>query len=463
VTRDLTARKQAEEDARRLAEERAARAAAEAAEARLRFLAAAGAALAESLDYETTLRKLADVAVPQLADWSSVSAMDGSGVFRRIAVVTRDTAKAHFAREYELNFPPLDHRAGRHVEVLQSGRSVLVPVVEDSMLCAAAQNDEHLRVMRGLGVRSCLMVPVVSRGKVIALLNLTRSEPGREYGPGDVTLAEELAARAALAVDNAMLYQEQIRARLEAQSQRDRLQSLTADLHEALQARDDFLSIAGHELRTPLAAMLLQIQSTHRFARKEGAPPRVVERLEKANASGCRLQTLVDQLLDVSRIRSGRLTLEPERTDLVELAREVVARHADTGSALSVEAPEELVGLWDRSRLDQVVTNLVSNAIKYGEGKPVEVRLSRVAERAVLRITDRGIGIPEAEQQKIFERFERAAGAKEYAGLGLGLWITKQVVAASGGTIEVKSAPGNGTTFTVTLPLAPPAQAQAAP
>jgi PAS domain S-box-containing protein len=453
VTRDLTARKQAEHDARRLAEERAARAAAEEAEARLRFLADAGATLAASLDYEGTLCKLADVVVPRLADWSSVSAVDDSGTFRRLAVVTRDPGKAQFAREYETKFPPLSHRAGRYVEVLETGRTVRMPVVEESLVRAAAQSEDHLRVMQGLGVRSCMMVPVLSRGKVIGLLSLARSEPGHDYGEADQVLAEEVARRAALAIENARLYQEQIRARKDAQTQRDRLEKLATELHQALQTRDDFLSVAGHELRTPLAAMLLHMESVQRLAQKEAVPPRALERLVKASAAGRRLQRLIDQVLDVSRIQSGRLSLEAAPTDLMALARDVVARYGDSGTPVNVQGPAELIGLWDPGALDQVVTNLLSNALKYGEGKPVDVEVSRIDDRALLRVTDRGIGIPEAEQAKIFERFERASAAKEFAGLGLGLWIARQVVEASGGTIGVTSAPGMGSTFAVSLPL----------
>ncbi|MCA1827665.1 MAG: PAS domain-containing protein [Myxococcales bacterium] len=230
-----------------------------------------------------------------------------------------------------------------------------------------------------------------------------------------------------------------------------------AALREAIQVRDDFLSIAGHELRTPLAAMLMHVQGVERLARKEGAAPRFVERLGKASIAVTRLQKLVDELLDVSRIQSGRLALERERVDLVQLVREVVDRHADqvaeAGSAVDFSAPAAVVGVWDRARLDQAVTNLISNAIKYGRGKPVAVRLGLDGATAVLRVVDQGIGIPVAEQQRIFERFERGAGAREYGGIGLGLWIARQVVEASGGRIEVESEAGRGTTFTMTLPV----------
>ncbi len=237
---------------------------------------------------------------------------------------------------------------------------------------------------------------------------------------------------------------------------------VAADLALAVSVRDDFLSIAGHELRTPLAAMLMHIQSLERTARKEAGAPRVLERLEKAAAAGMRLDALVSQLLDVSRIQAGRMGLEPRRTDLVALVTQSVQRHRD-GTAtqnITIQAPAELVGVWDPERLHQVFANLLSNALKYGRGSPIEVGIEAQAGHAVVRVTDHGIGIPPEAQQRIFQRFERAALSADYGGIGLGLWIARQIVDASGGRIEVTSERGLGSTFTVTLPLTPPTEAR---
>jgi PAS domain S-box-containing protein len=230
-----------------------------------------------------------------------------------------------------------------------------------------------------------------------------------------------------------------------------------AALQQAVALRDDFLSIAGHELRTPLAALLLHLQSLERATRKEGGPPRLLERLGKAGAAAGRLELLVNQLLDVSRLQAGRFVLDPHRTDLVTLVQEVIGRHTEHAAAgeIALAAPAELVGTWDHARLDQVVTNLLVNAIKYGRGNPVEVALAQRDGHAVLEVTDHGIGIPEEAHERIFQRFERAAGSSDHAGIGLGLWITREIVAASGGRIDVRSQPGQGSTFTVTLPLEP--------
>jgi signal transduction histidine kinase len=159
----------------------------------------------------------------------------------------------------------------------------------------------------------------------------------------------------------------------------------------------------------------------------------------------------------VSRLQAGRFVLDPHRTDLVTLVQEVIGRHTEHAAAgeIALAAPAELVGTWDHARLDQVVTNLLVNAIKYGRGNPVEVALAQRDGHAVLEVTDHGIGIPEEAHERIFQRFERAAGSSDHAGIGLGLWITREIVAASGGRIDVRSQPGQGSTFTVTLPLEP--------
>jgi len=233
-------------------------------------------------------------------------------------------------------------------------------------------------------------------------------------------------------------------------------QAARAAAEEAVLVRDDFLAMAGHELRTPLTGLLMQMQSVQRTMRNDPTA-NVAERLEKAIRNGLRLEKLISQLLDVSRIAAGRLSLEPESFDLAGLVKEVVARFSDTrlitDSPITLRAEASVHGIWDRERIDQVITNLVSNAIKYGRGKPVEVELARGTSHAVLRVTDHGIGIDVAHQDKIFQRFERAVAAREFGGIGLGLWITRQIVEASGGTIEVNSSPGAGATFTIRLPF----------
>jgi PAS domain S-box-containing protein len=230
-------------------------------------------------------------------------------------------------------------------------------------------------------------------------------------------------------------------------------------LEKALRLRDAFLGIASHELRTPLAALLMQIEGILRAMRKEAELTKYAERLEKAAATGRRLEKLINDLLDVTRIGEGRLRLEPEPFDLIVLVREVVDRFRDAAAAaktpISLLTPASLRGTWDRLRIDQVLTNLLSNAMKYGAGRPVEVSMESSGEEALVHVRDHGIGIEPNERDRIFERFERGGAAISYGGFGLGLWIAREIATASGGSLQVDSAPNEGARFTLHLPLGP--------
>lgn len=228
-------------------------------------------------------------------------------------------------------------------------------------------------------------------------------------------------------------------------------------LSEALRAREDFLAVAGHELKTPLASLLMHVEGVQRAAEKEEWPPGPRQRLEKAARSGQRLERLINELLDVSRIAAGKLQLEIAPVKISELVEEVIARFHDQAershTPIRLDLQSNVTGRWDRARIDQVLTNLLSNAMKYGKGQPVDVQVEDDGACLIMRVRDRGIGVAADDQGKIFERFERAIAAREYGGFGLGLWIAAQVVEASGGSIEVESRPGEGATFTVKLPL----------
>jgi PAS domain S-box-containing protein len=237
-----------------------------------------------------------------------------------------------------------------------------------------------------------------------------------------------------------------------------------SQLRAAVRARDEFLSIASHELRTPLTALQLQLESLTRTARRAGqealASGRLLHNASAAAAQSERVATLVDVMLDVSRISEGRLPLDYEDVDLAAVTRETVARlarsAAEAGSTVEVRADEAQGGRWDRLRVEQVLTNLLSNAIKYGRGKPIVLSVAGDAEHVRLVVQDHGIGIPRAHQGRIFDRFERAVSPRNYSGFGLGLWICRRIVEALGGEITVDSTPDQGTTFVVVLPRRPP-------
>jgi two-component system, OmpR family, sensor kinase len=238
------------------------------------------------------------------------------------------------------------------------------------------------------------------------------------------------------------------------------LRTRQAELAEAIRVRDAFLSMASHELKTPLTALNLTLQALRPRDGSDDWERLVASKLPTAERQVKRLTRLIDQLLDISRITSGRLDLHLEPLDLCEVVRDVVARFDPelqlTGATLTLTAEEPTEGRWDRPRLEQIVSNLVSNAIKYGERRPISVAVQRRGQVARLVVADQGIGLDPAEREHIFDRFGRGRGAHGYAGFGLGLWIAREAAVALGGSIEVTSEPGRGSIFTVALPLAGP-------
>jgi signal transduction histidine kinase len=240
---------------------------------------------------------------------------------------------------------------------------------------------------------------------------------------------------------------------------------LVHELTKALKVRDEFLSIASHELKTPLTVLELQVQSLLRSLRAGGAggavntgSERVAGKLVTIERQVRRMTDLINVLLDVSNIMAGRLKMRHERVDLAELARDAIAHmHASPGDAgcdVTLWAPEPVPGIWDRDRVEGVLANLLSNAMKYGCGRPIHVAVRATGDTAILEVRDQGIGIAETDHARIFDRFERAV-PEQYGGMGVGLWIVKQTVEALSGTIKVESRLGEGAVFTVELPREP--------
>jgi PAS domain S-box-containing protein len=255
--------------------------------------------------------------------------------------------------------------------------------------------------------------------------------------------------------------------RKQAEAEREFLYGKALD---AVQARDEFLSVASHELRTPLTSLHLQVGALLRSASRnadtwnESGATQIVDKLQVADRQVGRLAQLIDQLLDVSRLTTGQFQVEAEEVDLTAVAQDMVARFADdaakAGCEVRVQAEGSVMGHWDRMRIEQVLVNLFTNAIKFGAGKPIEIDVGADDRQARLIVRDHGIGIAPEAQERVFQRFERAAASREYGGLGLGLYITQRIVAAHGGSITLDSAPGEGAAFTVLLPCEPCPTAQ---
>ena len=436
VLRDVTERRHAEEEkARLLSRETAARAAAEAAERRAIFLAEAGARFDASLDLRTTLGNLAQIIVPALATYCAVDVVEGAGL-RRVEVEHADPAKRALARQL-LQFPRDPAQPLRSRTSLQTGRTQLIEHVDDATLERIAYDADHLAVLRALRPRSFMDVPLVARGHVIgALVFVCDVASGRRYGPADVELAEELARRAALSLDNARLYE---------QAQR------------AVRMREEVLSVVSHDLRTPLSVIAMHLRALEQLG--DGAPPRARDATDAIRASVEWLQRMIQDLLDAASIDAGRMRLERHPHDAMLILMRVVEIFeplaAQRGLALRWEMPEHLPQvLVDEDRLLQVLANLVGNAIKFTEpGGRVTIRAAGDGDTLRIAVVDTGPGIAPANLPRVFDRFWHERGSAQARGTGLGLAIAKGLVEAHGGTIQARNNADGGSTFWFAIPL----------
>lgn len=234
------------------------------------------------------------------------------------------------------------------------------------------------------------------------------------------------------------------------------LHKINQELRDAVRARDEFLAIAAHELRSPMHALMLQIESVIAVARRVGNEE-LLQRLERVRVVLDRYVKRASLLLDVSRINAGSMELSLAQVDIAEILHEVVDIYAVEAAFnlidIRLTAPAALTGKWDRPAIEQVIGNLVSNAIKYGDGKPVDISLAQKGNRVRLEVKDHGIGVSAEDQARIFGRFEQVVTGRHRTGFGVGLWLARALIEAHRGSIEVRSASGQGTAFIVWLPL----------
>ncbi|HEX5505194.1 MAG TPA: ATP-binding protein [Thermomicrobiales bacterium] len=440
--RDVTERKQAEDVVRRLnqdLERRVAERTAEltAAQQRLAFLAEASSVLASSLDYTATLASVVRLVVPALADWCAIDLLRPDGALRRLAAAHADPAQEAAVAAATARFATDPAPANPLREVLRSGRPVLVPDVTEASPATMIDHAAFRDAVSRLGFRSGLAVPLRVQGEVAGALVLASGATGRRFDAADLALAEDLARRAAVTIENAQLYEA---------------------TQEALAAREEFLSVAAHELKTPVTNVRGFTElALRQYRRERGADHERVQRaLQALDRESGRLTHLVGQLLDVSRLEAEHLALDPVATDLAGLVRDVAAgaQLGTTAHTIRVASPDELVAVVDPLRIEQLLSNLLSNAIKYSpNGGPIDVELARPAPDSLrLSVRDRGIGVPAAQQARLFERYYRGRPGDRVAGLGLGLYISRQIATMHGGEIALESPEDGGSRFVVTLP-----------
>jgi len=402
-----------------------------------RFLTEAGSVLASTLEYETTLASAARLAVPRIADWCSVDMLAEDGSLHRLAVAHVDQDRVEVGdRLSRCCRCDLDGGNGLAI-ALRTGHSRVYPEIADAMLSCSEGDREQVESLRKAGVKSLMVVPLVARGRILGAIQFVSAGSDRRYGGADLELAEGLARLTALAVDNARLYQEAQR---------------------AIRVRDDFLSVAAHELRTPLTSLQGFAQLAMKQLHRDGLADldRMHQALRVIDYQSKKLSGLVSKLLDLSRMDAGGLSVERRLANLTQLVRRVVegAEFVTNGHTLRLKAPARLEAMVDPRRMEQVVANLVDNAIKYSPGGGlVEIELSApTLDMVRLTVRDHGIGIPPERRDKIFRRHYRAHSIKHFSGLGLGLYIAREIVALHGGHLQVECPPDGGSLFTVTLP-----------
>jgi PAS domain S-box-containing protein len=411
-----------------LAREQSARAEAEAAQHELAFLAEASQLLAISLDDEKTLQSVAELVVPNVADCCFVDIRDGDNSIRRVGSAVGDRFAAFVADPVGSRISATsDHPVA---SVIRSGEPRL-----------ATHMSQRFRERGGFAFDSAITVPLIGRTGTAGSMTWLGSTERASFGPRDLDLALDLARRCALAIENARLYRE---------------------ARAAVSLRDEFLSVAAHELKTPMTSLRGYAQLLGReFDRNESANPERARRAATTiQVQSDKLARLVAQLLDVSRIQSGKLVIERRTANLSALVREVVeaSRNQLREHTLMARLPEELNIFVDPLRIEQVVTNLIDNAIKYSpDGGQIDVSLTaQPGEVAVLSVRDHGVGIPLEHREHVFDRFYQAhAGGPltGMAGMGLGLYISRQIVEQHDGTIEAAFPPDGGTQILVKLPL----------
>jgi signal transduction histidine kinase len=400
-----------------------------------RFLADVGAVLSSTLDYSDTLRNIAELAVRDLADFCVVDVVGDVGGTKRLKVLSRDPSKAWVCDVFMQ--VPLDAGHTPLVKsVLVNRQTVLYQSLSSDSFISGRYSEETVRVLRAAGANSMIVVPLLAREKLVGVIALVSSSKSRLYGPTDVRLAEELARRAALSIENARLF-------FEAQ--------------RAITIREDVLAIVSHDLKNPLANIELAVNLLRGFERIDAN--QMKEFVNKIQRAAEQMEILIADLLDFARIQSGTFSVVISADRLSQAVMPVIDRMRALAEAkqqtLEVDIPPSLPGVAiDAQRIGQVTSNLVSNAIKFTpEEGTIRVSARQRDQQIVVSVEDTGPGIPQEHLSKIFDRFWRPPGTKQ-KGSGLGLSIAKGIVEAHGGTIWAESQMGKGSSFFFTTPLA---------
>lgn len=407
---------------------------------RLQILADAGVALSSSLDFSKTLTNLGQVVIPRMADWCSIQLLERDGTLKQVAVAHSDPKKIEYAWELNRKFPPLKSPEQASYRVVRTGKPELVPIVTDEMLVASSRSEEHLRIIRELGFTSYLIVPIKARDRVLGTMALVSTESKRQFGEEDLSLAQEIASRAGLALENARLFRES--------------QNIN-------QLKDEFLATLSHELRTPLSVILgnseILLSERRTLTLDESA-----KSLDAIHRNATIQNNIIRDLLDVSSIITGKFSFKPMEVSPGDTIVAAAQGLAQTAKARGIQlhcdyadAPESMRA--DPTRLHQIVWNLVSNAIKFTpSGGRVDLKVYERGNECVIEVSDTGLGIEPEFLPYVFDRFrqEDSSTSRRFGGLGLGLSIVRHLTEIHGGQVSATSpGKGQGSRFTVELPI----------
>jgi signal transduction histidine kinase len=423
-------------------------------ERRALFLAQISLSLNESLDYEQTLDRVARLGMPELGAWCVVDLLEADGSVRRLEIIHPDPKLQPIVRELEQRYPPRLGDSLGAPRLLKTQQPELVPEVSDEMLARESRDARHLEILRALRIGSYMVVPLKRRGRMLGTLTFVSADSGFPYTPRDLLFAEDLADRAAVAMDNARLYRE-------AEISRKEAIDALAHAAESDRAKADFLSVMSHELHTPLNAIggyaeLLELGMRGPITEQQR------EAIARIKQSQQQLMTVVNDILTFSRSEHGRIPVKLETVnindalDAVRFIAEPLIRANDlTYEFRGCAPPASAVA--DRERVQHIVVNLLSNAVKFSpRGSPIVIECLQTEKTVDVRVIDVGTGIPPEKHELIFQPFTQASTGftRTAGGSGLGLAISRDLARLMGGDVTVASEPGRGSTFTLTLPAA---------
>jgi signal transduction histidine kinase/PAS domain-containing protein len=417
------------------------------AEEALRYLDRASELLAAPLDAEVRLADLAHLVVPDFGDWSAIQIVGDDGALRQVAVAHVDPAKVKWAEELNRRFPPRSDAATGVPNVVRTGKPELYAAITEEMLVAGALDDEHLRIMRELGIASAMIVPLTARGHVFGAFTIVSTESRRRYTTDDLALASELARRAAIAIDNARQHQPAHKAQHEAEN--------------ATEAKSQFLAAMCHELRTPLNAIAGYSQLLGMGVRGPVTEEQLAD-LARIDQSQRHLLGIINDVLDFARIEAGRVEYHLARVRVADLLGDLRGFMTPQLGARELEfhcdEPEDGVAvLADADKARQILLNLLSNSVKFTPPKGrIEVRCQQQDGRVFIHVSDTGIGIAPERVDSVFEPFVQVHRSltEPTGGVGLGLAISRDLARAMGGDLRATSQVGRGSTFTLDLPSA---------